>query len=344
MSGSKNIICQNIRVSENSKVKEIDDHSGDVVALRALLLENGVKMSELTAGLTPIYYIVWRDIALGYIGLLASQLLIIYLSDLPTGTVVLSVFLGAVLTGFFMAYLQLFTHEAAHRNIARTPDRNDKLANAILTVWLGQDIGEYRRVHLKHHRGLGTPDDPERSYFYQPTAKFLFETLFLVHLFRVFLTHHDLREKRNAKWKLISKHLVGGLLLNASVVFGLLWAAGIPSAISWIMGMLCFFPFFSTWRQLLEHRSPKAKASIDYEKIEHGAYTRIFGNTLLERLFGGAGFNSHLLHHWAPEVSYTRFGDLKQRLSELFELNEIISSRQSDYLHTLKLLINKKSP
>ncbi|MEP2627436.1 MAG: fatty acid desaturase [Hyphomicrobiales bacterium] len=320
----------------------IDDHSGDAKAFRAFLLESGITLSDLTADLTPKYATVWRDIAVGYTGLLSSQLVVMYLSNQFADGLVFVVLLGAALVGFFMAYLQLFTHEAAHRNLVPDPILNDRLANALLTIWLGQDIRDYRRIHFKHHRKLGTPEDPERSYFQEPSWRLLLETLFLVHLFRVFSMHRDTQTNRDKQRPGVSKYLQFGIFLNAAVVLGLLWGLGLPSAISWVLGVMCFFPCFSTWRQLLEHRSPNAKAGVDYAKVPQGAYTRMFGKTLFERLFGGAGFNRHLLHHWVPEVSYTQFDELQNRLVKFVQTDDIIAARRSGYLTALKLLVDQK--
>ena len=72
-----------------------------------------------------------------------------------------------------------------------------------------------------------------------------------------------------------------------------------------------FFPFFGALRQLLEHRDEYADPTVDYAVIEHGAIHRLFGDGLIANTLGGVGFNRHLLHHWEPQVSYTRLRELE---------------------------------
>ena len=52
--------------------------------------------------------------------------------------------LGALMIGYWLAFIQLFIHEAAHFNIL--PDRkwNDRWANAFIAWHLGADIAAYR--------------------------------------------------------------------------------------------------------------------------------------------------------------------------------------------------------
>ena len=81
-----------------------------------------------------------------------------------------------------------------------------------------------------------------------------------------------------------------------------------------MIGVGVFLPFFGALRQILEHRAPEADGGVDYARTPHGAYTRIFHGGLFAKTFGGAGFDRHLLHHWEPQVSYTRLADLETYL------------------------------
>ena len=75
--------------------------------------------------------------------------------------------------------------------------------------------------------------------------------------------------------------------------------------------MVVVHPAVNAVRQLLEHRSFEASSAIDYSKKDHGAANRIFKSGLIGSTLGGAGFNRHLLHHWEPQISYTRFRQLE---------------------------------
>jgi fatty acid desaturase len=56
----------------------------------------------------------------------------------------------------------------------------------------------------------------------------------------------------------------------------------------------------------------------------------VFGDGLIARTFGGAGFNRHLLHHWEPGISYTRLPDLEHFLNDT-DLRPIMESRKTTY-------------
>jgi hypothetical protein len=99
------------------------------------------------------------------------------------------------------------------------------------------------------------------------------------------------------------------------------------------------FPFLFALRQLLEHRHEHADPLTDYAEIDHGACTRLFGDDLFSRTFGGAGFNRHLLHHWEPQVSYTNPPELEAFLRGT-EMAPIIEARRSSYPETFRKLLS----
>lgn len=318
----------------------LDDLSGNPAAITKIAKDDGINLHHLFKSLQPRFPIVYRDIFVGYLGLAAG----LAVSALPVHGVaaaILPTLGGALLIGFFFAYIQLFVHEAAHFNI--TPDRrlNDQIANAFLTIWLGQDIRSYRKVHFAHHRNLGTPEDPERSYHQRPGLRLLFESFFIIHLIRVFLTYaapaaSAAGDAGTANIAHRFRRLGLGILLHAALVGLSYWWLGWTSVIAWVVGVLCVFPVFATWRQLIEHRRPDADPQADYAQVAHGAYTRTFGAGVLDRLVGGAGFNRHILHHWCPQVSYTRFDELEDALCQSPTIAELLERQRSSYLDALR--------
>ena len=52
----------------------------------------------------------------------------------------------------------------------------------------------------------------------------------------------------------------------------------LPAAAAWLGGLLLFFPFFVSLRQVLEHRSEEADSDVDYRDVDHGAVNRLFGD------------------------------------------------------------------
>jgi len=63
----------------------------------------------------------------------------------------------------------------------------------------------------------------------------------------------------------------------------------------------------------------------------------MFGRGPFSSIFGGAGFNRHLLHHWEPSVSYTNLPALEAYLLDT-EAAPLIEMRRSSYFKTFARL------
>jgi fatty acid desaturase len=291
--------------------------------------------------LKPVYAIVWRDIATGYV-LIA---LILYLASLvknvPFYVTGLTIFAGSVITGFLLAFLALFLHEAGHFNLHADKKINDRLATVFLGVLFGVSIKSYRKIHWQHHLHLGNTSDTETSYFNALTLTFFLETLTGIHLLKILVSKNKtplLNQKmQKESWVMMLAGATFNIILIAIFIYLKLWFVGII----WILAMLVFFPFFASMRQLLEHRSETADKLNDYTKIPHGKLTRLFHSDLFSRFFGGAGFNKHMIHHWDAQVSYTRLGEVENYLSECEQTSEIIQSSGTTYFRTLRKLFQK---
>ncbi len=284
-------------------------------------------------GLTPDYKRVWMDIGFGYL-MLAIVLFLVGLHN----TIPWAVFaapLGAVFIGYWFAYLQLFIHEGAHYNLAPNRKLNDRLCNLFIALQVGTTIRDYRVIHFQHHRKLGLHDDSERSYFNPLTKRFLAEMIFGIHPIRVFMLRRNLRQEGGEKAQREWRPLLTGVAMHLVLLTFLVACGAWVSALAWIGGVGVFFPFFATIRQLLEHRSVDADPKADYSKTDHGALTRLFGSGFFARTFGGAGFNRHLLHHWEPQISYTRLGDFEHYLMKT-SIAPILESRRSSYLQIFR--------
>ena len=100
-------------------------------------------------------------------------------------------------------------------------------------------------------------------------------------------------------------------------------------AICWCVAMAIVYPFCAAVRQVLEHRDEKANPSIDYATQDHGAINRLFKHDLMGYIFGAAGFDRHLLHHWEPTLSYTCLPELEQFLRNTPACKEILEPSQT---------------
>jgi fatty acid desaturase len=263
----------------------------------------------------------------------------------------LTVLIAAPLIGYTIHFVQHFFHEAAHYLLA--PDRawNDRLANLFVGAMVGQDIRGYRIIHFDHHRHLGTPEDTERSYFNALRVRFMLEALTGVLILRVVLRRIRHVDARAATGKAADSSdalhsqrlfmLIAGLLLNLALLGFAVWVGAYSFALAWPFGMFVIFPAVNSVRQLLEHRSFEARSNVDYTREAHGALTRLFDSGPIASTLGGAGFNRHLLHHWEPQLSYTRFAELEAFLLET-SAAEIVRSSKTTYARAFVTLLRAR--
>lgn len=304
----------------------------------------GVKYSEFKAGLKPRFFKVWTDIVTGYVFLIALLVGAVYMQLNHPDLFYITIPVGAILAGYIIAYIHLFIHEAAHYNIAADRKKNDKLANIFIGLIVGMDIKFYRVIHFDHHRFLGTTKDTEKTYFDALTPRFIIESLTGIRVIKV-MTNRDEKMKANANIDpavLASnkKMFLSGALLNFSIVVAL-FAFGLwQVALLWLAGMGVMFPFFAALRQLLEHRHDEADHKIDYNTVDHGIKNRMFGEGIVANTLGGAGFNRHLLHHWDPQVSYTRLKEVERFLADT-PLSSALQDHRTSYISTFVKLFKK---
>jgi fatty acid desaturase len=301
----------------------------------------GVSYKDFRKELRPVYSRVWADISLGYLSLLllltAGYFAGRYFSFLQP----LWVLLVSAGTGLALSYLALFLHEAGHFNIHPDKKINDRICFLTLGILFGIDIRSYRKIHWQHHLHLGTPEDTEHSYFHSLTAAFLLRLFTGSYLLQM------IRAKGKNKWlsdtmiRDSRRMLLVSAVLHGCLVTGFLLLGAPLLAVEWILAVLVFFPFFATIRQLLEHRSETADKNKDYFQTPHGKTSRLFPSDFLSRILGGAGFRQHLLHHWDPQVSYTRLRDVEKFLSGSPATKEFFSKPPDSYLKTFQTLYRR---
>ncbi len=181
--------------------------------------------------------------------------------------------------------------------------------------------------------------DSERSYFDPLNMRFFAEALLGIKGAGVLARRDDLLAlTRDAPvWRQRRQRILAAAL-NLSIV-GLSWGAGERAlALAWTIGTLSVMPCFVALRQLLEHRSEDADPATDYTKADHGAVNRMFGEGPVASTMGGAGFNRHLLHHWEPQISYTRLGEMERYLMRT-DAAAPLDQRRSTYWETFRALV-----
>jgi fatty acid desaturase len=305
----------------------------DNVVKANLIDSHGRSFAAFRDSLRPRYARVAADLSLGYVALFATGAGVsLAVARWPVAWP-LAVALGAASFGYWMAYVQLFIHEAAHFNLTSDRKRNDLLANLFVTVWTGVHIASYRAIHWEHHRLHGETGDTERSYFSALNGRFNFETLFMIRAISVVLY----RRRHNAKSTAATRKQPGqtsdrgmrlaGAALHASLVGTLVYFRQWPVALAWLTGIGTVFPFCGALRQLLEHRSVEASADVDYTQTAHGPTLRMFREGPFGSTFGAAGFTRHTLHHWQPSISYTNLAEVEEFLADCETTRDLARSK-----------------
>ena len=303
---------------------------------------NNINYKEFRKQLTPKYWKVWIDILIGYI-LLITTFVIFITIEIRVNNLLLLVILGVLfgfIAAFWLAYIQLFIHEAAHYNIHSNKKTNDLLANIFIGAIVGVNIKPYRKTHWKHHVSLGQTDDTEHSYFEALSLTYIFKMLTGLHVMAVLKTRHKIENAQTKETIRQQKQaLVIGLLINLIILSCLVFTGYYATAIVWVITVVIFYPFFATLRQLLEHRDENHKSTTNFFEVNHGKVNRLFKNSIFSHFFGGAGFNRHLIHHWDPQISYTRLKEVEQFLESTETCSRYIKSSKTTYLKTFIKLV-----
>ncbi len=308
----------------------------------AVINNNGISYKEFRKHLKPNFTKVWIDITTGYL-LLTATLYSYWWLEQNVSSVALLIVLGLIfssLAAFWIAYLQLFLHEASHYNIHPNKKTNDTLSNIFLGLMVGVNIKAYRKTHWKHHLRLGHTDDTEHSYFTALTWGYLFKMLTGLHVLSVLSSRQKIENAQNEQsLKQQKLALVTGALLNLIIVTLLVFYGNYFTALVWVIALGVFYPFFATIRQILEHRDEHSDPKTNFFKTDHGKVSRLFKDGLFSNFFGGAGFNRHLIHHWDPQISYTRLKEVEQFLEQTEVCGKQIKDSKTTYYKTLQKLI-----
>ena len=315
------------------------DFSNDTNQIRQKIYdkENYFKFLK---NLKPNYKKVYIDILIGYFAVFLSIILSFKLIEVKLINTFF-ILLISINIGFWIAYITLFLHEASHFNLSKNKKINNVLSNIFIGWFSGTEVNSYRKIHFEHHKHLGETTDTETSYFEELNSLTIIKFITGIHSLKTFNKRNKTLQKNNGTKNFSMMYFFISLILHVFILLILL-NINIYSAISWILGVWCFFPLFAALRQLLEHRDENANPNKNYSKENHGAITRIFGDDLFSSFLGGAGFNRHLLHHWEPQISYTRLKNLEKFLLST-EVANIINSRRSTYWKTITYLMMKKS-
>jgi fatty acid desaturase len=199
-------------------------------------------------------------------------------------------------------HFQTLVHDAAHGFYHPTPRINDLLADWLAAGWIGMTVGNYRRVHLRHHAHNGSADDPEHVSFATVAeagglplmvARYacLLEGLRLVRKYyggeREPGRAPPSAKQRQSKRPSAHLHIVGAQLLLGSACLALDLAAVYPL---WLYLAVSWSPLLSRLRFLVEHPGES-----DLTVTTRSAFWE-------RPFFAPLNFNFHFEHHAWPNV------------------------------------------
>lgn len=292
-----------------------------------------ITYKQFRSTLTPLYSKVWFHISAGYVLLSCPFIIAVFIKQITLQWWLTP--LWTIWFGYFLAYLHLFVHEAAHFNIHPDKKQNDRLANIFLCALFALDMKSYRSIHWQHHLHLATPHDKEISYFNALTFTFMLKVLSGFHTLHIVLNRrkNNIQKEKSKKGQLLRFVLAQVLFCSLAYITG-----NIPLLLSWLAGLFIVFPFLATLRQILEHRDESASNQPEYYSTQRHTISRLFGSDIISSTFGGAGFNRHILHHWDPQISYTRLNEVLMFLRQSEITKDIIVQSRTSYLKTFRNL------
>lgn len=309
---------------------------------RSIIDKNNLSYLEFRKTLSPKYLIIFRDTFF----ILLMIAIPFFFSKKFYSSNIFYILFSSVWIGFWLHSYKLFFHEVAHFNISPIRKINDLLGYILFFPFVGIALKQYRTSHWMHHKHLGTIADTEISYYKPITINSLFEGISGIYLYKSFLRYFSRFNEKKVKDSLPR---VNNFLLNLGImlffqfflVIILYSCLSKYVAFSYILAFFLIEPFFSGLRQTLEHRSFDAKNNIDYKSNNHGPINRLFNHNIFSIYFGSAGFNSHLIHHFDPFISYTRFRDI-----ELYLLNSdyeyFIRNNKTSYFSAFRKLFKAR--
>jgi fatty acid desaturase len=304
-----------------------------------LVDDRGVRYRDFRSRLAPRWGRLWLELAGAYL-VLALVLGAIVLAD-PAWSLSLAVaVLGGAVIGYTIHFINCFFHEAAHYNLLPERRANDLVTNALMGWLFGSSIALYRRIHWQHHRALGTTMDSENSYFDALGIGYLVQGVTGLKALRTMRQYRSTETSEPRAGDRASRliWLAIAAVFNLGIAAGLILLGSAAAAAAWLIGLLIVFPFVGSLRQLLEHRSESADPQADYHRVDHGPVNRLFGDGPLASTVGSAGFNRHAIHHWEPQLSYTRLADVEAYLLRT-DAAPLIRERQTSYADTFLRLL-----
>jgi len=265
--------------------------------------------------------------------------LILWNLDLKSNYFVFSILiLASTFLTLLVHRLLLLIHEGAHLQFAKKRNLNDLISNIFAGVFLGTEVGSYRKIHTLHHRNLGNPSDPENSYENEFDFTWLLTVFSGLHTLKTLKRRDD---RSNSRSQLLTS--ICTVIIHGSIIFYGLHSGEYLFISAWIASWFLLMPALTATRNLIEHRFSDSAMHFEIQKSLKGfsnSTTRIFTLDRKSRMLGSVGFDRHLIHHWDPSISAK---DLEQvhRFLLTTELASMLKDMPTTYFAAAKSLWKK---
>jgi fatty acid desaturase len=224
--------------------------------------------------------------------------------------------------------LGILAHEAVHSLVSTNRAVNDLLGNLFAAYPLTYPVEGYRVAHLKHHRTLDTPADPERltidlypDEWTFPMSRrravwLLVRDVFGIHQVAVKDLMRYIWQLPDGRWfphlaRVTAWHV---LVITLAVATGHL----LVYVLLWIVPLLTVAVMCFRIRTVAEHSGIyEGEVRFERESMDTVATTRtITGNRVMQFLFGPYNMCFHVEHHLYPNVPVFELRRLHAKLQE----------------------------
>jgi fatty acid desaturase len=257
-------------------------------------------------------------------------------------TITIVIFLSIII-GLIFHHIQNIIHAAIHNNLHKNLKINDFIAN-ILGLFTASEINEVKKIHWKHHKFVGTYDDPESSYLYPLNLKKIIFYFLGVAMVQYALGYSK-QTSENAEKNFINKilslftlHRTFSLIFHLTCLsFFYFYLQSSVISFSWIYAFFALLPFFNSMQNILEHAETRGIRNSRNYKIK--PVNRNFASDIFSKyIYGNFGSNKHALHHWDPSIHYSSLDEVCEFL-EQSNFSETIKNHKSKYLEALKKIL-----
>jgi fatty acid desaturase len=213
---------------------------------------------------------------------------------------------------------QFLLHEACHGTLFKNRKIND-FFGFICGVLAGYDFISYRINHMKHHKFLGTDQDPENGNFINSAKsefQILIRSFLLVDFCKLFFSNMLQKGSSQSNEKSTKKNIskLSSFFLYSFVA--LIYSNSMTEIFLFILVMLFSIGsltfLINRYRGIKEHPLNKPNLSQFQYTVSH------YKGSLINTIIAPFNFNFHLEHHLFPEVSSIYYPKINKYLIDKY--------------------------